>query len=521
MNGTFPISLDRLPPLFALLLAGGSLAVYFAGAILYRFATRTTRSTNNSFNLAIPITDNYENLFAVSLAAAQTTFSTVFIVFLIDAPTLGLHFLYCPAAFAVGNWFMLHIYKRVEAKGHLDESVHSGLPPSLVYKLTNSRLVAYCVVVACALPLIAVLALELHFGIAYLDYLDHRAFSLASSPLSLFVLFVFFITLLLSYVFLGGFRAVIASDIWQYRILAVSLPLVLISIAVVIVFNPGIVVWKLIFPPFTKGVVLFYMEVTLMNLFQPLCFATTWQRFRAFRPRNIDFAAAVGSATKKVAYLWTTLILIGVGLQAISHASISNLPAANSLPPLWRFLDQLVQDNVWFAVFVFPLLTLAGFSGMYSSADTCVSALLYLTESNGAWRGPKPTELPLAKKYRWAMLGIFGLTLAMYTLYSRVDPNEKTATSIALTVFGNCVIAAPIMILLGTLDWRLADVRGSSRSVHILSSIGIGILMFWSIMLFGPKSIELATLGGLVGAAVPAVLLYMSENVKRDVKVEE
>src|SRR5438270_11552167 len=98
------------PYLFALLLSFGSLLTYLVGAIVSRFGLTRDGKTAKAFNLGIPPTKDPETLFAVSLAAAQTTFSTVFVVFLTGAAGLGLHLLYCPLAFAVGNWLMLAVY---------------------------------------------------------------------------------------------------------------------------------------------------------------------------------------------------------------------------------------------------------------------------------------------------------------------------------------------------------------------------------------------------------------------------
>ena len=153
--------MNRIPYLLAILLAGGSLLGYLMGALVSRFSLDRVGRTSRSFNLGIPSTQDPEDLFAVSLAAAQTTFSTVFIVFLTDARTMGLHFLYCPIAFGFGNWLMLKVYNSVDQRGYVDSSSVSGLVPYLVYRFTKSHLLSYCVAAVCIVPIVGILALEL------------------------------------------------------------------------------------------------------------------------------------------------------------------------------------------------------------------------------------------------------------------------------------------------------------------------------------------------------------------------
>jgi hypothetical protein len=209
------------PYLFALVLSGGSLLTYLVGAIVSRYGLAEDGRTARAFNLGLPPTQNPETLFAVSLAAAQTTFSTVSIAFLTGAASLGPHLLYCPFAFAAGNWFMLVIYKRIDAMGYIDGSSDSGLVPFFVYRLSGSRVISLCVAGICVLPIVAILALELYYGIPVLDHLGRRALPFISfnspNPIYLwlfsFGLFACFMALLPGYVFVGGFRAVVTSDV--------------------------------------------------------------------------------------------------------------------------------------------------------------------------------------------------------------------------------------------------------------------------------------------------------------------
>jgi hypothetical protein len=500
--------MSQFPYWFALFLTGGSLLTYLLGALISRYMDKGVR-TSRSFNLAVPSKQNPETLFAISLAAAQTTFSTVFVVFLTDTSKLGFHLFYCPVAFAAGNWFMLWVYRQLAERGYMDGSSVSGLVPYFIYKLTNNSAISYCVLAVCIVPVIAVLGLELHYGIEFLDYLGVHALPVASEPASpgpaystliSFLIFTAFMVLLLGYVFVGGFRAVVASDIWQFRIMAVTLSLTFASVALSLISQRRNLIWANMAHTSGLDVLKFYLSVSIINLFQPLCFATTWQRLRAFRDTPIDFSVAVRRAIVNVAFLWTLLIGIGIGLRLISQPSAGKQDLA-------AVLNHMLGLSPWFKFFVFPLMTMAGFSGMFSSSDTCISALLYLTEAGRAWREPHAVgDRALRKHYDWIMALIFVMTLAIYifTRNTRGDP-----TDISLALFSNVIVLAPTVLLLTRLKANAAS-RSRARSLHILASLMIGVATYWTMVAHG--ALAWAGAGGLVGSALPCLELLRKEN---------
>src|SRR5215469_16409152 len=149
------------PYLLALLLAAGSLVLYLAGAVVSRFTLTESGKTVRSFNLGIPRTKSPEQLFAISLVAAQTTLSTVFVLFWTTASQLGFHLLFCPFAFALGITIMFYVFKRAQDHGYLNDSLASGLIPYFGYRFTSSKLVSWILAIGCTLPILAILALEL------------------------------------------------------------------------------------------------------------------------------------------------------------------------------------------------------------------------------------------------------------------------------------------------------------------------------------------------------------------------
>lgn len=380
------LTLDDLTYRLALGLSAGFLAIYFAGALVSRLLLTSKGKTVSAFNLSLPPASSPSELFAISLASAATTLSTVFVFFLIFASRYGLHMLICPISFAAGSFLEITIYRRLVGYGYMEGVRGSGLIPRFVYAFTGSRATAGIVTLASALPLLAILVLELRYGVFLLQHLISKAtigqvFQHYVGTFSL-IAPVLFLLMLLGYVFVGGFRAVVTSDVWQYRTMKVGLGIAFLALLFAALHrNVG---WRLdLVLPNSDTVsptelVSFYLTAIAINLFSPVSLSTSWQRLYAFQPNGIDYNRAARSGVRKVVILWGTTIGIGVLAHVLFAGGSALKPGTEAFIDVMEFVRRGAFDNVWFSCFVFPLLVVAAFSGMYSSSDTCVSALLYL-----------------------------------------------------------------------------------------------------------------------------------------------
>jgi hypothetical protein len=509
---------DLLPYRLALALSAGSLAVYFAGAVISRLSLTSEGKTRRSFSLGLPSTRTPEELFAISIVSASTTLSTVFVAFLVMAGDYGLRLLVCPICFAGGTLLAFWTYDRIVQYGYMDHSSGSGLLPRFAHSFTGSRTVTAVVALASALPLLAILVLELRFGVLLLLVLLHpngqNGYSDAG-PVG-FLATLFFLIMLLGYVFVGGFRAVVTSDVWQYRIMKSGLGVVLISLLYV-GLNNGLT-WQSIYPPRPLPVS-FYVTIALINIFGPLCLVTSWQRFYAFQAPTTSYKKAAYSAVMKAVTLWGTIVGIGVLCAALSGQVLAGTTKAQFLGIL-IFIKEgpKTGPTEWFAYFVFPLLVVSAFSGMYSSSDTCVSALLYLTESGIRRPGLLHSgSRPLGRFHYLAMALIFAVCLAMYRLL--IDPaRDLNLEDTAIAVFGNVVLIAPTVLLMACYGTATTDFQRKMRKMWVLASICAGFATFWTVHFYhGPDFPQRswATLAGLVAAAIPAALLVLMEGQKR------
>ena len=519
-------ALGRIPYVFALALSGGSLLTYALGALVSRFLQQGEERTVRSFNLGLPSNTDISGTFAISLVAAQSTLSTVFVAFLTDGGSYGIHLLYCPIAMAGGYWLMLRVYERVSALGYIDDSAMSGLIPDYMFKFTDNRFITRLYTVLCFLPLLALLAAELYFGIRLLDYLGDGAyrgvvssqqFSQPTGPISLSILLFFvFMSLLLGYVFLGGFRAVITSDIWQFRIMFATYFLALAGVIPALIRERATLQWRRPEIPHASGasLFLFYVTITLLNCLQPLSMATTWQRFRAFRVKNPDFRRSIKLAMIFIICLWVPLILLGMGVSASPKDSIKEG---------FAFLNAVLRLSTWCSLFVFPLLIMAGFSGMYSCADTCVSALLYLTESSEIEKGSDTGEIPLRRHHYWAMIAI---VLGAAVMYAVVENFNLKSEVLTIRIFGSAIICAPSLLLLAMKGPQRSNEMARVRSRHVGASIAVGYSLYALLLAGGVHPgvghnniwalwAALTTWAlpvALIGSAIPVALLVWAES---------
>jgi Na+/proline symporter len=504
---------------FALILSLGSLLFYLVGAFLYRAASAGVENPQYDFNLGIPEVANREKLFAITLVAAGTSLSTVFVFFLTAGPVFGWWVLLCPVMFALGNLVMFVVYKRTHARGYFKESDavtlgKAGLIPYLGHRLTGNKVVGWLLVLLSAVNLLAVLVLELVVGVDVFGYLARHTFNVQVSSWLEFGIFAISVVLLLGYVFVGGFRAVVASDVWQMKAMILAVVLTIVSM-IIFSASSGVVFTSAVFHKIPPALVLwgFIINVVLANIFCPLSQESSWQRFRAFaEATGFDTARAMIKSVWMAAWLWLGLIFLSFSLLLVlPSTSLAGLNSMSNVLEAFRTLN-----DWWFPLFVFPILTVAALSAMYSTADTCVSALLYLIDySQVAARSTRPsTGNKISKSYYLAMLLVFGLCLSVYALV-RICFNP-TIFQLIFSVFSNLVVVAPTVITtMFVSPHNLTDDR-SSASPYIIASLILGSAFYWTsaitAIVVGQSFLWLSQLSialGLLGAILPVIPIWL------------
>jgi hypothetical protein len=506
-----------LPFWMAIVLGVGSLICYLTLAALARM-TSDEGEGPHTFNLGVPEGQDYSQLFGTSLAAAGTPLSTVVAFFLLNGSIFGLRLLLCPLFFAVGIYVTYWVYIQAKTNGYFREGTtpnrygYVGLVPFLGKTLSGSTKVGYAIVALCALPLLGLLTLEIAFGIQIIEYITAGAFQTSESiTWRAFFIFAIFILLLLGYVFVGGFRAALRSDVWQYKLLQIAVVLTLATLFALSFQKHLKPDWNLLWPSQKTDILVgFYVPVIFVNLVLPIGLVSSWQRFRAFEYIDLDMRCGILSGLRRTALLWVGLIAVGLYFAILKIST-----AGRSLATLF---DALQTQGDWCQFFVFPILTVAALSAMYSCSDTCVSALLYLIEYPQSGRADRQSMARLSPNYYWAMGFILAVTLLSYWFLRIKYPQDITAAplfKIAVALYANLSVLAPTLFLTAFLPPAASSVQMTSRPRYIVASLLIGSVVFWGCMLLGLRNSlwsQCATVPALLSSSLPAWLLFRRER---------
>ncbi len=503
---------------FALALTLASLAMYLSQAFLSRMMRGPAKGGRLDFTLGLPESTYKEKVFASSLVAAGTSLSTVLVFFLTAGALYGWWLFLCPLMFALGNWVMYRVYLGAEKRGSLREETGgvgaAGLIPFISQQVAGSRRIGLAVALLSVLNLLSVLVLELLVGVEIFSYLTGNTFGAMAGAWLNFLMFAVAVALLLAYVMVGGFRAVLASDLWQFRAIKWA---VLFAVAGVLYFglSQGVLykgLGNIVKEPPVFLLWAFLVNVVLANLFSPLSQESSWQRFRAFRDaKNFSLAKGIWRSIRNALFLWAGLIVLSFGLQmTVSPAMAKQLSSlANVLEALHSLNDS------YFPFFIFPIISLAAVSALFSTADTCIAALLFLLDylrSHQTGRAEEKTVWGLPRDYFLAVLGIFAFALLAYAFVRLwFDP---TILQLIFSVFSNLVVLAPTVLsaaLLGPAP------PGRRRAGYFAVSLLVGFLLYWAsalaAMVGGKDYLWLSQLSialGLVGSVIPLLPLWFA-----------
>jgi hypothetical protein len=508
--------LGRLSYWLALVLSIGSLLMYLSGAIWLRLTTQTARDPRFDFNLGIPQSDNQDKLFATALVSAGTSLSTVFLFFLGSGRLFGAWLLLCPIFFGAGNWLMFMVYRKALRFGYFTSpsglSRQTGLIPFLATRLTNNEAIGWLVTLMSVLNLTAVLVLELVVGVDVLGYLSSHTLFTGQRYLFDLPLFSLSVLLLLGYVFVGGFRAVVASDVWQMKAMCWAIGLALVAFSLAYFHASVLPHWNMSPTLAAPALLGFMINVALGNLFIPLSQESSWQRFRAFsESANLHLKKAMLLSVRNATLLW-------LGLIALSFLIQSTVPGSDNsqLSTMSGVLETLrTVNDTFFPFFVFPIMTVAALSAMYSTSDTSVSAILYLLEFKSD-RNSSNEDKRLPLRYHLSMFGLFLAALAAYA-FVRIW-FHPSILQLVFSVFSNLVVVTPTVFCTALMPPAVNDDTG--RAIYVLFSICLGLVGFWlctiSGFILGSDYLwlnQLAILVGLVAALIPILPLWYREFV--------
>ncbi|WP_209347929.1 hypothetical protein [Pontixanthobacter sp. CEM42] len=315
-----------------------------------------------------------------------------------------------------------------------------------------------------ALSLLALVYIEIGLGVKIFSFLF-------SESNLLFELFCFsaLISIPYFYIKLGGFRAIVSSDIWQGVLIVLGLAFLLVFF-----LSGGItgstVSAKDFWPQPSVGfdkILPYLMFALVVNFFTSIPQVSVWQRF----------AASANTANK---YRTALLAIIVVGLVFALYIGLAGayINAGKPVGSIADIFTPIVDSGPVATQVIFPLVFVGFIAALVSSADSASLAAtmtifgrrrLGASADAGAWqqqRSRATTFLAVA-------------FLAMLLFHTYVETVGTGFASVFLGIifylFSQIAVAAPIVVLAVVSPSRLRSDR----------AVCSGLLIAWSIMTAG------------------------------------
>jgi len=314
-----------------------------------------------------------------TFAGAAISISTVLSFFLTLGVLFGIQILWSPFTLALGVLFFSHVvYPRLLARPELVAALR-GEAAATVDSLTDlvrlqygSTRLASLVVGLSAVGVFAILVAEMMVGVTIYE----RYFLQPQ-----YLVFVIAATLYL-YAAFGGLKAVVETDRWQVRLIAVSLLVVVVVLAVQELrlgrpVSPGFLdilnsaTWR----PQIRMPLALWVNIFLVNL--------------TFLPSSIRVWQVVVGASKASSFrraLWqATGIIIFVTLMSllVSRSMLGLLGRAPDLPSIFAHLAGSPHTIVAYAVY--PMLIVSMLSALVSTADSAILPLAQVLSTKARW----------------------------------------------------------------------------------------------------------------------------------------
>jgi Na+/proline symporter len=248
--------------------------------------------------------------FQYTLVSGTTSFATVLLYFITASEAYGIFFAANLVIFLLGQYFFFY----VATKSSADLSKFSTLS-KFVLEETGSKTISRWVNLITVLGFVGVLFLELLVGSTVFSYVIPGEYS---ELIGFGVISV----LIMSYISIGGFAAVVESDSWQYQLIILACAVILIFVFFVMPFKTGdfslgrAVSWSVSVDVWLT----LLLQATVVNFTLPFCQLSSWERVAStgeWETVRNNYAPAL----IKIGLIWAIFIVFGLSLNGVGEAS--------------------------------------------------------------------------------------------------------------------------------------------------------------------------------------------------------
>lgn len=336
--------------------------------IFYRHAKTISkeRFTLDGFTLADRNLKKQQ--FGNTFAASNFSLAMTVLFFISNHKLYGLFLLVSPISYIAGHYFFLYLLK----KSNVDFKKYRTIA-DLCYLVFPSKAIARLVTLMTLSSFVMLVFIELYIGsIVFTIFLPENIY---------YQTFSFFCIglIVLCYVRLGGYKALVTTDTWQISLMLIAVISlfvysVLIPINGNISYNNEVLTNILKFDETNYGIAQFLLWLIPLNLILPFTNISHWQRTAATQNMQVSWQGLT-HASWKFLTLFTLPILAFILLSAKGY----------ELTTIKALIDSMRESN-WFTCHIlFPSLVIGFCSTVFSSADTAIIAIMYSLSDNNTF----------------------------------------------------------------------------------------------------------------------------------------
>jgi len=440
--------------ILALSLGGFVLIVFFIIAIRHE----SLKLGLNHFLFGLK--DLKSNSFSATLIASGTSLATVVFFFLTTGKMYGLWLIIAPISYSFGLLLLKRIFEKISNEIPYDQL--GTISQFLEYR-TGSKLLGLLADLCSVLGFIAILLIEVIIGVQIFNYF------VEVENIQLFA-FISIMVIISVYVLHGGYRAVIESDQWQYRLMVAGIYILFFYVLYIILIKPENIIYsfgnRLLGETKFPALGVFLLNVLFVNIFTPTSQLSTWQRFAASSSKE-DALKGLNSGLLKILLLWLALTFSGIVFSSIS----------NNISSTKDIFTIITNIDIAGKYIVFPLLFSGMLAALLSTADTGLITIIYsISHSNFT---PINTQNKNQKFIISSVIIIGAIVTLIYILIRKSVGVDLL--SIIFTLFGQlCILGPPIFLSI------LTSRKINTFGVYLIcTGILISIFTLWFTSFYG------------------------------------
>ena len=433
------------PQLYAAVAAAFSLLVFF----YLGYRASHTLYTDEDYYLA-GRSVNSTGL-SNSLTASTISLSTGLFIYFVLFPLYGIWIIGGMISYLIG----LLIFYFIATHTSVDLNNFSTLG-IFVVKSTGSRRLGNFTSFVNILSFFTVLLVEFVVGVKIFSAI------FPTLPYSDLVGFAVIASVVFAYVGLGGFKAIVTSDSWQFRLLAVGTAALVIS-TIALYAKQGVDPAHYAGDLSQNQKLVYLAFAIVMNITMPVAQLPSWQRLAATSSdqRRKGYLVGIGKSFA----LWFSFL----GVAFLVHNSGVAVATWSDL------FNPLIQLGSIYAQLLFPLLFVGLVAALLSTADSAAIAVVYsiifVLHPEEDMRQPRLTRNK--RRSMVILIAMFVLVAGLFFLYREFTAQtERTFMSLVFYLFGQLVVITPLIV-------SLAIGRSTFRSER---ATFYGVLIGWLVL---------------------------------------